>query len=593
MNTAPSVSAPQRFRSFRARLVTAMMLVVAALTAGGLFLAERHAAREAEDEVRRDFAAALELIEAARGARTAALAQRCRSLVQKARIHAALEDDALDLLYPSARDELADLVEGPDNPAGRGLQATFWRFLDPAGAVIPVEATRDTGRLTAGEAARLGLRQLPAAAQLGFLPREGSGAGTPAVDQVIVTPIISTVTGRRIAALAVGFSTTEYRAAAGPQIRRGVWVDGTLDLPGIGGAVRDALVRELPRLAAAPENAGRPLAGEWGGEANLLVFQTLNAGSAYPPAFEVCLYPLAATREKQRELRWRIVGLGFGLMVAGLAASRLAATRLSAPVEKLAADSARNALDRVRAEAALELTQAELQRAARFSSDASHQLKTPVSVFRAGVEELLARDDLPDGVRRELMALVGQTYRFTGMIEDLLLLSRLDEGRLQLDPRPVDLAHLVASWLDDQTVSEQPDPPTIAIDLPPTLMVLGERRYLAMILQNLLENARKYNRPGGRIAVAACLEGAAVRLTVGNNGRPIPPAAQPYIFDRFHRGTAAETVPGHGLGLNLARELARLHGGELKLTTSADDWTEFEATFRLAPAGVPAAAGPA
>ncbi|MEY2879270.1 MAG: hypothetical protein RLZZ15_1650, partial [Verrucomicrobiota bacterium] len=117
-----------------------------------------------------------------------------------------------------------------------------------------------------------------------------------------------------------------------------------------------------------------------------------------------------------------------------------------------------------------------------------------------------------------------------------------------------------------------------------TLHIRGEQRYTAMILQNLLENARKYNRPGGRLRLAARIAGDAVILTVGNTGRPIAPAAQARIFERFHRGAIGENVPGYGLGLNLARELARLHDGDLQLLRSGDDWTEFEARFRLAAA---------
>ncbi|MBC7365517.1 MAG: sensor histidine kinase, partial [Undibacterium sp.] len=107
-------------------------------------------------------------------------------------------------------------------------------------------------------------------------------------------------------------------------------------------------------------------------------------------------------------------------------------------------------------------------------------------------------------------------------------------------------------------------------------------RYPALILQNLLGHARKYTRPGGRIRRAARPDAGLVELTVGNTGRAIPAAAQAHIFERFHRGAVGENVPGYGLGLNLARELARLHGGDLRLLRSADDWTEFAITFRPA-----------
>jgi len=109
-------------------------------------------------------------------------------------------------------------------------------------------------------------------------------------------------------------------------------------------------------------------------------------------------------------------------------------------------------------------------------------------------------------------------------------------------------------------------------------------------VQNLLENSRKYNRPEGRIRVAGHKNADDVVLNIGNTGRPITRDAQEHIFERFHRGSGGTDVSGHGLGLNLARELARLHGGDLKLVGSDDDWTEFEVRFRVAPQGPSGAA---
>ena len=103
-----------------------------------------------------------------------------------------------------------------------------------------------------------------------------------------------------------------------------------------------------------------------------------------------------------------------------------------------------------------------------------------------------------------------------------------------------------------------------------------------LIVGNLLDNARKYNRPGGRLRVAAREDRDAVVLTIGNNGAAIPRASWEHIFERFHRAAVGENIPGHGLGLNLARELARLHGGELRLLRSEADWTEFEVRFLAA-----------
>src|SRR5690606_33787704 len=122
-------------------------------------------------------------------------------------------------------------------------------------------------------------------------------------------------------------------------------------------------------------------------------------------------------------------------------------------------------------------------------------------------------------------------------------------------------SHLIEAALDD--LSAQPDALhlTVETDFPSDLNVAGEERYILLILQNLLENARKYNRAGGLIRVRLREENGLLLLAIANSGQPISEEAQAHIFERFHRGAMGENVPGYGLGLNLARELARLHGG--------------------------------
>ncbi len=90
--------------------------------------------------------------------------------------------------------------------------------------------------------------------------------------------------------------------------------------------------------------------------------------------------------------------------------------------------------------------------------------------------------------------------------------------------------------------------------------------------------------------MAAEEQGDYVVLTVENTGPPIPPQGRKHIFERFHRGAVGENVPGHGLGLNLARELASLQGGGLRLVRSVEDWTEFEVRFRVAKVPAPVTA---
>ncbi|MBS0662051.1 MAG: HAMP domain-containing histidine kinase [Verrucomicrobia bacterium] len=575
--------------SFRTRLLVAMMLVVAAATGLTLVLAQHQLAVTGEHDLERAFQDQLEARHNLRELRHAALVERCRDLVRKPRIHAALEDGALDLLYPSARDELRDVMEADTGlspeQAAYALHAQFYRFLGPDGAVIPGPNTAVVGVLSPAEERQLALPRLPDRQQLGYLYRPG----TDEVSEVIAMPIVSSETGEVISAIVLGFQPVGRPAASA--VRSGLWLDGQLHLAGLPADERVVLGRAIAAGLADPDAQGR-LTHEVAGAPSRLFFQRLNPDSTYPPAYDVAVYPLAELQAQQRRLRWRVVGAGVLALLAGFGASQLLVRRLARPVEQLAVDSEVNRAERVRVEAALESTSAELQRAARFSADASHQLKTPVAVLRAGLEELLAHETLSPAECREISALVHQTYRLSSVIEDLLLLSRMDAGRLKIEFTPVNLSQLIEGSLDD--LGALPDDLELAVetDFPPDIHVAGEKRYAALILQNLLENARKYNRRGGRIRIQARPDGGQVRLAIGNTGTPIAPESQAHIFERFHRGTVGENVPGYGLGLNLARQLARLHQGDLRLVRSDAEWTEFEVRF-LAAQPAPAAAAAA
>lgn len=569
-----------RVAGFRTKLLVAMMLVVAGVTLLALYFAEESLAANHEEGLQREFQGEIAAFDRAQEVRRAALVERCRALVRRQRIRAAFEDDALDLLYPNAEDELRDIVaragDPPAHEVAPGLHAQFYRFLDRSGAVLPAPKPRTIGVLTAAEEGQLALPAAPEQPQIGYLARQTPGGA--AVSEVIAMPVFSLDTGELLAAFVLGFRPFEF---GGPEsrsgVKRGIWLQGHLHAAELPASAESVLAGEVTRATE------QPVRVVLDGVPHLLLSKRLNPGSVYPPAYEACVYPLTELLARERRLRWQILGAGALLLLVGLGGSHVVSARLSAPVEKLAVDSEENRTLRVRAEAALEMTSAELQRSARFSADASHQLKTPVSVLRAGLEELMAREKLSPEECAEISALIHQTYRLSSLIEDLLLLSRLDAGRLKLEFAPVNLSHLIEASLDD--LSALPDELHVAVetDFPPDLHVVGEKHYTAIILQNLLENARKYNRVGGRIRIEVKIDGDAVRLTVANTGRPISPEGQAHIFERFHRGTMGENVPGYGLGLNLARELARLHQGDLRLIRSDETWTIFEASFRLAP----------
>src|SRR5437667_4582979 len=560
-----------------------MMLVVATLTALGFYLAQRKVTADAERNLQAIFQSELSSLHKLEELRHAALADRCNALAAKSRIHAAIEDNAIDLLYPSAKDELRDLMEGEEPPpeqAAQSLHARFYRFLDSKGAVIKPLNPYNVGELDAKTEAQLALDKLPDTQQIGYI-QENTQAGDGSIVEVIAVPIFSTDTGDVISALVIGFKPLELEAKY-MGMKSGIWANGQLHLSALPESTQTSLNDKLAGALGNSDEGENYFRVDVAVAPQLGPYKRLTPQSLFPPAYEVSVYPLSYSLAQLHRLRWQIGGAGALLLLGGFVASHLVALRLSVPVKKLALDSEENREKRKRAEAALASTAEELQRSSRYSADASHQLKSPVTVFRIGLESLMAREGFKPEIYEELSALLHQTHRLTGVIDDLLLLSRMDAGHLQIASTPVDLSQLVDEWLDD--FGALPDSPDVNIEkqFPADLCIAGEKRYTSLIVQNLLENARKYNRPGGLIRVTAVWSNGEVVLTVGNTGDPIARDAQEHIFERFHRGGTGSHISGHGLGLNLARKLARLHDGDLRLVRSEDDWTEFEARFLIA-----------
>ena len=423
---------------------------------------------------------------------------------------------------------------------------------------------------------------MPDSQQVGYLNEDVDPANN-AVDEVIAVPIFSTETGEVISALVVGFEPFEIGSSrAGADVKSGIWADGRLHMPSLSEEAQTILTNHLANIFSNGDRAQSNFIVDLSGGPQLVFYKCLNPASLFPHAYEICVYPLADSISQRRRLRWQFGGMGAVLLLGGFVTSHFVAVRFAKPVEKLALDSERNREQRRQAEAQLISTSEKLKRSTRYSADASHQLKSPLTVLRAGLEALLAHEDFKPEIYEELSTLLHQTHRLSGVIEDLLLLARLDSGHLRLQAEQVNLSQLVEEWLDD--LAALPDSPEVEIEkeIAQGLCVTGTKRYLSLIVQNILENARKYNRKGGRIRVTACGEKDEVRLSIGNTGQTISSDAQEHIFERFRRAVAGGAVSGHGLGLNLARELARLHGGDLRLVRSENDWTEFELCLPVA-----------
>jgi two-component system OmpR family sensor kinase len=231
---------------------------------------------------------------------------------------------------------------------------------------------------------------------------------------------------------------------------------------------------------------------------------------------------------------------------------------------------------------ALSTRQASETRVRQFVADASHELRTPLTAIR-GYTELAQRIPVSDGVDSESLAhalsrVQSETERMTRLVEDLLLLARLDSGR-SLEHEPVDLSRLAVDAVSDAHVGGPAHQWCLELPEEP-VMVPGDAARLHQVLTNLLANARVHTGAGTVVTVRLGVDGAAAVLTVTDDGPGIPDEFQPEIFERFARGDTSRSRKGGstGLGLAIASAVVRAHRGTLAVT-SKPGHTEF--TVRL------------
>jgi heavy metal sensor kinase len=213
---------------------------------------------------------------------------------------------------------------------------------------------------------------------------------------------------------------------------------------------------------------------------------------------------------------------------------------------------------------------ASFQQATRFSADAAHELKTPLTILQGRLEQALHR--ATDGAAQAgLTEMLDEVGRLAAITRKLLLLSQADAGQLAVHRTAVDLAELLDTLVADAQMlaTDQQVSSTVA----PGLRTQGDALLLRQLFNNLLSNALRYGRPGGWIAISGRQQAGGVEVVFANATAPVDEAQRSRFFARFHRGDTAHNraVDGHGLGLSLSREIARAHGGELTLEASADD----------------------
>ena len=220
--------------------------------------------------------------------------------------------------------------------------------------------------------------------------------------------------------------------------------------------------------------------------------------------------------------------------------------------------------------------------AVRFSADAAHELQTPLTILQGELEQAL-QAAASDDDQRFCAGLLEEVQRLKNIVRKLLLLSRVDAGEMQPALYPVNLSQ-AAEAIREDTDAMAPHL-TLTTDLQPDVWVMADADLLQQILANLASNAMKYNRPEGSIEVTLRAVPPMARLCFANTGPRIAPEHRERVFDRFYLTDPARgrDVDGVGLGLSLAREIARLHGGDVTIQESTEERTVFVLTLPLAP----------
>lgn len=217
-----------------------------------------------------------------------------------------------------------------------------------------------------------------------------------------------------------------------------------------------------------------------------------------------------------------------------------------------------------------------------FVADASHELRTPITLIR-GNAEVLASDPAarPSADREALDEIVAQTAQMEHLVADLTQIARMDEGRVHVQREHVGVAELVERARRDGSRLARGREIEFKTASDPGLIVPGDEARLRQLLVGLLENAVRYTPDGGTITIEAGRHGHHAEISVQDTGPGIPPEQIAHIFERFYRADEARshTEGGTGLGLAIARGIAEAHGGSISASSEAGGGAKF--TLRL------------
>jgi two-component system, OmpR family, sensor kinase len=309
---------------------------------------------------------------------------------------------------------------------------------------------------------------------------------------------------------------------------------------------------------------------------------------------------LAPDLAAMRRLALWLTAAGAAVLLLGLAGGWWIATRAIRPVDEISATAVRIAdgdlSQRIsaadtdselgRLAGVLNSTFARLEAAfaqqARFTSDASHELRTPVSVILSQTQTALSRERSSPEYKEALEACQRAARRMKALTESLLELARLDAGQAPMKKQRFDLPAAIKDWTDLLRPLAAERGIQIHCDVPP-MECLGDAERLGQVMTNLLTNAIHFNREQGEIRLSARVENETIVLTVADTGQGIPAEDIPHLFERFYRVDKSRSrIQGrNGLGLAICKAIVDAHGGTLQVASQTGVGTTFTVSLPL------------
>lgn len=222
------------------------------------------------------------------------------------------------------------------------------------------------------------------------------------------------------------------------------------------------------------------------------------------------------------------------------------------------------------------------QHARRFSADAAHELRTPLSIMRGELELLATKRDLPPDVQGAVGDILEETARLSQIVESLIALSYLDAIAGKRAHHPVELGALARETIDQMRLLAEEKAISMEGPVGPPVFAAGDRDRLKQVLVNLLDNAIKYTPPGGSVTVRVEANARTAVLCVADTGIGIAPEHTSLVFERFHRVATDRGEIGAGLGLAIVRSICTAHGGRVTVTSTPGAGSTFRVELPLA-----------